>query len=185
VGASYVLLLGASFAEPGSALALGLQEATGRPVRARGLRGATLDEWLADALSRPEELQQAHAVYVVELGGNGVPSPQAARRAHQQLLQLASGPVRWAPVPTWPLDNRTRERRARTQRALHEAGVPFAGGPVQLAPGDVAPDGVHLRTPALHRMGARLPRTSWVPQALAGGLLVAAGVFVGLAVSEG
>lgn len=179
----FVVVVGASFAEPGSPLVAGLEAELGADVEVVGVgvRGAPLTRWLPRTLAEHgRTLAEADAVVVVELGGNGVPDPADVDDAHRELRAFGA-PVVWLDPPRWPSSSPAAPRRAQTAAALARAGVPVARSGWAPAETQLAGDRAHL-TPGGYRAMARAfagPIRSqlrggpppWVPPAAA--LLVA------------
>jgi hypothetical protein len=175
--AAAIVLLGASFAEPGSPLAAELERVLKREVIARGVRGATLREWSSAANVAAWRSLPDGTALVLEMGGNGPVDEATVARVHAQLLTHFDD-VYWVIPPRWSQSGQVAERRATATRAIRAAGVPIIDTRMTTSSRDVAGDGTHLSVYGYTRY-ARLIAAGVGGRARALRILRAAGIAAG------
>lgn len=150
-----VVVLGASWAEPGSPLVRALaQTMAAYDVTAAGVRGASIARWTGELASR-DDLRGSTAI-VVEMGGNGAATRQQVLEANSAIIAKGARGV-WALPPRWPVAGVTQQRRDATRRAILSAGVPIVQtGPLTAA--EVSGDGVHPTRAGYTRLGVLIGR---------------------------
>lgn len=147
-----VHVFGASYATSG-AIREAIHVATGREVVMHGITGATLDRW-AERIPAPGSLS-GDDVFVLELGGNGVPTP-AAVAAADAALHATGARVRWFVLSDWPdaLHRAARRAAAVSVRAGARSVVTVPGPTLAQLSGDRT----HLTTTGYARLGSAMAR---------------------------
>jgi len=144
-----ILVVGASFAEPGSPFVAELDRQLG--AVGAGVRGASLDRWLTATLARSD--LRGRTVVVLELGGNGVAGTAVIEAADAALKARGALPF-WVMPPRWPSGTRVEAARSQAARNLDAARVDVLRAGWAPVRADLAPDEVHL-TPVGYRAFAR------------------------------
>lgn len=149
-----ILLVGASYAEPGSPLATAIRFAMGvSSVEAAGVRGAALRRWLPRVLERV----QGRDVVVAEFGGNGVPTASEIEDADAAMRRAGARSVRWILPPVGAYRHGTLERREAARQAVRAArGITVIEHRFVASDLDVAGDGQHLTLLGYAHFGAAL-----------------------------
>jgi lysophospholipase L1-like esterase len=171
-------VVGASFVEPGSPLVAELGVKLGSVVT-HGVRGSTVAKWL-EAFKKAVPVGTRDPLLVFEMGGNGVTSSDAVKRAHAELVTRARD-VRWVLPPEWPIAGTVKTNRDAARAAILAANVPTIRHGWQPSRSDLSGDGQHL-TPAGYRKFADAVAAVSSSSSSSGATKVIAGALVVLAI---